>query len=308
MGFANLKPKMTPSSITSDTFLRSTGSANAEGGVLSALRRAATETGTDFGYLLQTAMRESSLNPGAKASSSSATGLFQFIEQTWLGTVQKHGAEHGLKTYADAIQVGNDGRFRVADQSMRQEILALRKDPETAALMAGEMTSEMRGDMETALGRGVSAGELYVAHFLGPKAAIKLIKASEATPGASAADMFPQAAAANRSIFYRNGQERSVAGVVAALKAKHSDVAATKEVMVAKAEVPADNVSTKGLRGSFVDVAPASSGSPFHKLGEQVMVMAPLMVQLLASLDPTPHLAASILGDEPRLRRSEDLI
>ena len=300
---------MTPTSITSDTFLRSSGTQNAEGGVLSALRRAATETGTDFGYLLQTAMRESSLNPGAKAASSSATGLFQFIEQTWLGTVQKHGAEHGLKAYADAIEVGNDGRFRVADQSMRQEILALRKDPATAALMAGEMTNEMRGDMETALGRGVSAAELYVAHFLGPKAAIKMIKASEATPGASAADMFPQAAAANRSIFYaRGGAERSVANVLASLKAKHGDAPAAEETMLADATAQKPAAEAAGLRQSYVDVAPATGGSVFGQLGEQVMVMAPLMVQLLASLDPAPHMAASILGDEPKLRRSEDLI
>lgn len=300
---------MTPTSITSDTYLRSSGSQNAEGGVLSALRRAATETGTDFGYLLQTAMRESSLNPGAKAASSSATGLFQFIEQTWLGTVQKHGAEHGLKAYADAIEVGNDGRFRVADQSMRQEILALRKDPSTAALMAGEMTNEMRGDMETALGRGVSAGELYVAHFLGPKAAIKMIKASEATPGASAADMFPQAAAANRSIFYaRGGAERSVSSVLASLKTKHDDAPLPNDTMVADATASKPAAEAAGLRPTYVDVAPASGGSVFGQFSEQVMVMAPLMVQLLASLDPMPHMAASILGDEPKLRRSEDLI
>ena len=145
------------------------------------------ETGTDFGYLLKTAMRESSLNPAAQAASSSATGLFQFIEQTWLGTVREHGAEHGLKAYADAIEVGSNGRFKVADDALRQEILALRKNPEAAALMAGEMTGDMRLAMEGELGRGVSAGELYVAHFLGPKSATKLIKAAAENPEASAA-------------------------------------------------------------------------------------------------------------------------
>src|SRR6185295_2266856 len=145
------------------------------GGVLLALRKAASATGADFGYLLRTAMRESNLNPGAQAATSSAAGLFQFIEQTWLGTVRAHGGDHGMQAYADAIQVGSNGRYEVADAGLKQEILALRKDPATAALMAGEMTNQMRGDMEAELGRGVSAGELYVAHFLGAKGATKLI-------------------------------------------------------------------------------------------------------------------------------------
>lgn len=307
-----------------DTALRGSIPANADG-VMSALRRAASETGTDFGYLLSTAMRESNLNPTAKAGTSSATGLFQFIEQTWLGTVKAHGAEHGLKAYSDAIEVGNDGRYRVADGAMRQEILSLRKDPATAALMAGEMTSETRGDMEAALGRGVSAGELYVAHFLGPKAAIKMIKAAEATPGASAADMFPQAAGANRCIFYdRNGGERSLSTVLASLKAKHEDaggeIAPVTDAMLvaqtardavefATADEAVRPVAPTPLRGpvrdfgagSFVKTPPPSSGA-----GENTLIMAPVMVQLLAALDPMPHMAASILGDEPKLRRTAD--
>lgn len=298
---------------------------------MSALRRAASETGTDFGYLLSTAMRESNLNPGAKAGTSSATGLFQFIEQTWLGTVKAHGSEHGLKAYSDAIEVGNDGRYRVADGALRQEILSLRKDPTTAALMAGEMTSETRGDMEAALGRGVSAGELYVAHFLGPKAAIKMIKAAEATPGASAADMFPQAAGANRCIFYdRSGGERSLSTVLASLKAKHEDTAgeiapvtdamliaqtsrdATTEVADA-ADVVAKPAAPSVLRGPVRDFGAGASfvksAPPPSDIGENTLMMAPVMAQLLAALDPMQHMAASLLGDEPKLRRSEaDLI
>jgi Transglycosylase SLT domain len=277
--------------------------------VLSALRRAADETGTDFGYLLTTAMRESSLNPKAQAATSSATGLFQFIEQTWLGTMKQHGSEHGLGTYADAITVGNNGRYTVADAALKQEILALRKDPTTAALMAGEMTSQVRGDMEAALGRGVSAGELYVAHFLGPKAAISMIKAAEATPKAPAADMFPQAASANRSIFYAGGQARSVSSVLASLTAKHSGVAGG-DTMLASANLPARAVdaapAANEWRGAIAEAGPVSGPaiSPFSRFAEQVSVMAPIMVQLLASLDPTPDLATSLLDDEPQLRRT----
>src|SRR5262249_29884519 len=143
------------------------------------------------------------------------------IEQTWLATVKQHGSEHGLGNYADAIQMGNDGRFHVADKGVRQEILALRQDPEIAATMAGEMTNDVRATMESALGRPVTSGELYAAHFLGPKGAIKLIKAAEATPQASASALFPEAAQANRKIFFtKNGDERTVASVVTALTCK----------------------------------------------------------------------------------------
>lgn len=312
-------------SVPADPTIRGSLPAGSDG-VMSALRRAASETGTDFNYLLSTAMRESSLNPTAKAPTSSATGLFQFIEQTWLGTMKAHGAEHGLKTYADAIEVGNDGRYRVADGAMRQEILSLRKDPATAALMAGEMTSDTRGDMEDALGRGVSAGELYVAHFLGPKAAIKMIKAAEATPGASAADMFPQAASANRSIFFdRGGNDRSLSTVLGSLKAKHEDVGeiapvtdamliaqTTRDAPVTSAEIAeiakVEPAAATSLRGAVNDTATttfAKTTPPASSTGQNTWMMSPVMVQLLASLDPMPHMAASLLGDEPKLRRAE---
>src|SRR4029079_8981664 len=127
-------------------------------------------------------------------------------------------AEHGLGGYADAIAMGKDGRCRVADAGVRQEILALRQDPEVSATMAGEMTNDVRATMEAALGRQVSGGELYAAHFLGRTGAIKLIKAAEATPQASASSLFPDAAAANRRIFFtKNRDERRVASVMTAL-------------------------------------------------------------------------------------------
>ena len=60
-------------------------------------------TGTSFEYLLATAKMESNFNPTAGASTSSARGLFQFIDQTWLGTVKEAGAQLGYGKYADAI-------------------------------------------------------------------------------------------------------------------------------------------------------------------------------------------------------------
>jgi len=178
--------------------------------VVAALRNAAAATGSDFHYLLGTAMRESSLRANAQSSSSSASGLFQFIDQTWLGLVKEHGAQHGLGQFANAITKDGEGRYR-ADGAARQSILALRKDPQTAALMAGEYAKSTGSVLRAALGRDVCGGELYAAHFLGPDAACKLIRLAERDPATSAAAQFPQAAASNHSVFFHaDGSPKSV--------------------------------------------------------------------------------------------------
>ena len=181
------------------------------GQITSVLRRASDATGTDFDYLLRTAQRESSLRPHAKAKTSTATGLFQFIDETWLATLKKSGHRFGYGEYADAIQRMRNGRHNVSDPALRSEILALRKDPLAASLMAGAYTRDAAERLTDALGRTPLKGELYVAHFLGPGGAIRLIKAAHATPDKAAADMFPRAARANRYAFYnQNGEERTV--------------------------------------------------------------------------------------------------
>ena len=182
--------------------------------VIAALHQASAETGSNFDYLLGTAMRESSLKPQAKSSTSSATGLFQFVDQTWLGLVKQHGAKYGLGSFAGAIQQDSDGRYEADNQADRQAILALRNDPKVSALMEGEYANETRSTLESSLGRGVCNGELYAAHFLGPEAACKLIKMSENQPAASAAGAFPAAASANKSVFYKaDGSPKSVRDV-----------------------------------------------------------------------------------------------
>ena len=82
------------------------------GGVEAAIRRASNVTGVDADFLVRTARRESAMNPAARARTSSAAGLFQFIEQTWLATVKAHGAKHGYGQYADLIYRGGPGPAR----------------------------------------------------------------------------------------------------------------------------------------------------------------------------------------------------
>jgi len=185
--------------------------ASEKASVVAALQRASAVTGSDFRYLLSTAMRESSLQPQAKSPNSSATGLFQFVAQTWLGAVKEFGTKFGLGSYAAAINKGDDGRYHVQDADDRKAVLALRDDPQLSALMAGELAQQSKAEMQSALGREVCGGELYAAHFLGPDGACRLIRMCGSTPEAEAANEFPQAASANKSVFYRaDGSAKSV--------------------------------------------------------------------------------------------------
>lgn len=187
------------------------------GVVEAAIQSASKATGVDFGFLMGTARRESGYNPGARAPTSSAAGLFQFVEQTWLSTLKRHGAKYGYARYADLIQQGADGRYRVRGEEARKAVMNLRLDPHAASLMAGELTSDHAAYLKGRVGRMPTAGELYAAHFLGPQGSARLIEAVRTTPGAAAASLFPEAAAANRSIFYRDGRPATVAEVYANL-------------------------------------------------------------------------------------------
>lgn len=187
------------------------------GVVEAAIQRASSATGVDFGFLMRTAARESGYNPKAKAGSSSAAGLFQFVEQTWLATLKQHGAKYGYARYADLIQRDSAGRYTVAGGEARRAVMDLRFDPHAASLMAGELASDHASYLKGRTGRTPTAGELYAAHFLGPQGSARLIEAMKSRPGAAAASLFPDAASANRGIFYPGGRAATVAEVYANL-------------------------------------------------------------------------------------------
>lgn len=212
----------TPAQKTTAPPATSTGISNR---IEQAFDAASDSTGTSFQYLLDTARRESSLQPDAKAPTSSATGLFQFVESTWLQTLKEEGPSLGLGQYSDEITKTASGRYQVADPAAREKILALREDPEISSLMAGALTRRNAQSLRSDIGREATAGELYIAHFLGAKGASSLIGAAGSDPTSSAADLFPQAAKANPAIFYEGGRERSVAEVYANLTSRHGDAA-----------------------------------------------------------------------------------
>ena len=157
--------------------------------------------GADPTLLMAVADKESSFSTAVKAQTSSATGLYQFIEQTWLGVIYEFGTRHGLA--AEAKTIGRSGRqFVIGDANERQRILDMRREPYISALLAAEMLKRDTLRLERALGRHLTGGEIYLIHFLGPDAAQTFIETMEETPGVKAAELLPKPAQANRPIFY----------------------------------------------------------------------------------------------------------
>src|SRR3989454_4217373 len=210
--------------------------------IAGAIKQAANATGTSFEYLLATAKMESNFNPNAAASTSSARGLYQFIDQTWLGTVKEAGAQLGYGKYADAISKSPSGSYSVRDPAARSAIMKLRDDPDAASSMAAVLTQSNSFRLTGKIGRRPTDGELYMAHFMGVGGAARLISNAEDNPNASGARLFPNAAAANRSIFYeRGGQERSVAQVYSVLTQRYASAAnspATRSAMASAGVTP----------------------------------------------------------------------
>ncbi len=206
--------------------------------IAGAIKQAASTTGTSFQYLLTTAKMESDFNPKATASTSSASGLFQFIGQTWLGTVKEAGAQLGYGQYADTISKSSGGSYSVSDPTARSAVMKLRDDPAASSAMAGVLTQSNSFKLTGMIGRRPTDPELYMAHFMGVGGAAKLISNAEDNPQASGARLFPNAAAANRSIFYdKTGRARSVSEVYSVLSSRYASAASSPSTLTAMAAV-----------------------------------------------------------------------
>jgi hypothetical protein len=164
--------------------------------------RAANAADVDPIYLMALADKESSFRIQVKASTSSAEGLFQFVERTWLDMVRSYGGQHGLGPEAAAVTV-IDGKVAVADEQMRADILALRREPFIAAVMAAELLKKDAALIGFKIGRKLNRTELYLAHFLGLDGAGRFIAMRDKKKPANAAKVFPAAARANTAIFFQ---------------------------------------------------------------------------------------------------------
>jgi hypothetical protein len=219
--------------------------------VIDAVQTASARTGVDFDYLVDVARVESRFNPTAKAPTSSARGLFQFTRQTWLATLQRHGADHGLGWAAEAIGRDGSGRLTVADPLLRDQIMDLRDDPAASSNMAAALTSDNRAYLESRIGRAAEPVDLYLAHFLGSGGAARFLSAWEENPDQPGAPMMPDAAAANRSIFYAaDGSMRSLGEIRERFRAKLDEGGGPTPLPAGPAATPGWSMRMASLNGT----------------------------------------------------------
>ena len=182
------------------------GPVRVESAIVEHVIEAAKIADMDPALLMAIADKELSFAPKAKSSTSSASGLFQFVEATWFKALRAFGWRHGHEQEAMAIQ-GDDKEMRVAPQK-RAELLRLRNDPYLSAVLAAEMLKHDGEGIASRLGRPLTQGETYLIHFLGPEDAERFMKKMDDDPRASAAALLPKAAKANKPIFYERQGRR----------------------------------------------------------------------------------------------------
>lgn len=259
--------------------------------IIQAIHHASKESGVDFSYLLNQAKAESSLNPAAKAKTSSATGLYQFIDSTWMDMINKYGDDYGLNV---------EGKSRA-------EILNMRKDPKASSFMAAAFASENERVLNKHWGGDVGATELYFAHFLGASGASAFLNARDENPLTPAADLFPRAARANRNVFYDRdtGKARSLEEVYAFFDKKFQDKSQEQSIAIANAPRPPEMPIRKlaNAHNSAFDRTAINKDSIIMQRAQAMRDMSE------ANRPETIHAAGHIAGydvarDNPLLSRS----
>lgn len=156
--------------------------------VFNAIKNAVSVSGVDGGTMFAFGDIESSFNPNASASTSSAKGLFQFTDATWNAQIAKWGSTYNVPSNANIF------------------------DPVSNSLVAAGFIKG-NSDILTQNGLAVNAGNLYIMHFIGSGGGPKFIQQAQSNPSASAASLFPGPAQSNSKIFYDQNGPKSMSQV-----------------------------------------------------------------------------------------------
>lgn len=246
--------------------------------VYNAIKSASIKTGVSFDYLLDQARTESNFQPEIKSKTSSATGLYQFINATWMGMVEKHGDKYGIDTSQD-----------------KQDILEMRKDPKMASYMAAEFAKENGQHLQNTVGGQIGQTDLYLAHFLGAGGAEKFLKGWKDNPDQNAEILFPAAAKANKNVFTDRGtgKKRSLDEVYQFFANKFDDKGTTQ--VAATTVSPEENANQLTAKSENIIPSPLRVASPYtqgsviarlaHTPKMEMPVLSPYTNMILAALD-----------------------
>jgi len=117
------------------------------------------------GYYKKLAMAESSGDPRAEATSSTAAGMYQFVKGTWENTVKEMGKNYSLSD-----------RF----------------DPKKSAEVNKYFTEKNEKFLRSKLGRDPNEAELYAAHHFGNYGATKFLDKLKSNPYAKTTEVFSE--------------------------------------------------------------------------------------------------------------------
>lgn len=167
-----------PGQITNEINKRKSTQAQMGGDVARWASSASADTGgaVSAGYLINKLGREyrrSDIEAGnyaVKNPKSSAQGLFQFTDSTWIDTFTRYGARYGFDP----------------SKMTRAQILAQRDAPAMSTNMAAFYAVENKAYLMRNLGITPTDTDLYIAHFLGPAGAADFLRAYKANPRGSA--------------------------------------------------------------------------------------------------------------------------
>lgn len=135
---------------------------------------------------------ESGGNANARNPNSSAGGLGQFLIDTWKDPDLKKRAGYGKVDPATWAQLRVGPAGADAQMAMTQAY--------------AQRNSEKWGQK---FGTPPTPGQLYGMHFLDGDGFISLVDKAASDPSANAAAMFPEAAKANASVFYKDPRKRA---------------------------------------------------------------------------------------------------
>jgi len=207
---------------------------------------------------------ESGFNYKIKASTSSATGLFQFTRDTWNDMMKKFAAKYGIDPSTPPT------------------------DPRANAILGMEFLKYNAGVLK-GLGRKITDTDLYLAHFFGAAGAKKFLSAN---PNDIAANVMPEAARANPNIFMPGGRALSISEVYAKLnalvrnKAKKFGLEDGSEKILTEPSGPATSASAPAA--GALTATPAATPAPAPK-----PVAIPVSDQAPASAKAAPTMAAA---------------